>query len=177
EFRTRNDILYARSNINIVGYSNMWPTDEKASLNTLAKHLTFCNNPDVFTLAGIIEGLSISQEESGSGSLVTLQEFQSQFLNASISYPTQSLAQDTDPWGGPLSQDPYKYEDEPRGRVYPVLPSPTHVDAGLTEEEDALLSIYEGGEYNIPKYDYSIGYDEEYTDVTTDHEPITKYSL
>ncbi|MED6223111.1 hypothetical protein PIB30_070834 [Stylosanthes scabra] len=125
----------------------------------------------------IIEGLSISQEESGSSSSVTLREFQSQFLNASISYPTQSLAQDTDPWGGPLSQDPYNYEDEPCGRVYPELPSLTHVDAGLTEKKkEALLSAYEGGEYNLREYDYYIGYDEEYTDVTTDHEPITKYS-
>ncbi|MED6129143.1 hypothetical protein PIB30_105042 [Stylosanthes scabra] len=71
--------------------------------------------------------------------------------------------------------DPYNYEDEPRKRVHPVLPSPTHVDAELTEEE-ALLSTYEGDEYNLPEYDYSIGYDEEYIDVTIDHEPITKYS-
>ncbi|MED6149106.1 hypothetical protein PIB30_059295 [Stylosanthes scabra] len=84
---------------------------------------------------------------------------------------------DTDPWGGPLSQDPYNYEDEPSGRVYPVLPSPTHVDIGLIEEEEPPLSAYEGDEYNLPEYDYSIGYGEEYTDVTTDHEPITKYSL
>ncbi|MED6166787.1 hypothetical protein PIB30_112857, partial [Stylosanthes scabra] len=76
-----------------------------------------------------------------------LNQFQTNFLTSSIIFPTPPFSQDSDPWGGPLSQDPYNYEEEPSARVYAVLSSPTYVDAGIddTEEpdDDALARLAE----------------------------------
>ncbi|MED6123575.1 hypothetical protein PIB30_050374 [Stylosanthes scabra] len=132
------DTLYTRNNINIVGYSKIWPIKERDCLNTLVSHLHNCNNPSLQVITGI-EGLSLAEEEASS-SQNTIQEdlnqFQTDFFTSSIIFPTPPLSQDSDPWGDPLSQNPYDYEEEPDARVYPILSSPTHVDAGI--DDDAI---------------------------------------
>ncbi|XLU73110.1 hypothetical protein S245_032163 [Arachis hypogaea] len=168
-FAYRNEILYTRNNFNIVGYSKIWPTDEKHCLNNLAKHLTFHNNPNVDVLTGAIEGLSLPSEEEASSSKTIqeeLREFQSNFLASSVIYPTPPLHQNEHPWNSPLvDQTTYGYEniddEEPGSRVYPLLPSPTYVDAGI--EDDDTENQYTEGPHNL-------------VDNIDEHEPITKYS-
>ncbi|MED6145987.1 hypothetical protein PIB30_030325 [Stylosanthes scabra] len=80
---------------------------------------------------------------------------------------TIGMAQDSDPWGGPFSQDPNNYDEEPGARVYVPLTSPTHVDAGIddTEEPD------EGDYYYQQSDDDNFG--PLHNDFA-DHEPIIK---
>ncbi|MED6218806.1 hypothetical protein PIB30_029993 [Stylosanthes scabra] len=108
-------------------------------------------------------------------------QFQTNFFTSSIIFPTPPLSQDSDPWGGPLSQDPYNYKEEPGARVYPVLSNPTHVDTGIddTEEldDDALarLAEYEdlGNLYFQESDDDNFAPHMEHDDFA-DHEPIIK---
>ncbi|MED6216966.1 hypothetical protein PIB30_013181 [Stylosanthes scabra] len=66
------DNLYTRNNINIVGYSKIWPIKERDCLNTLVSHLHNCNNPGLQVITGI-ERLSLAEEEASS-SQNTIQE-------------------------------------------------------------------------------------------------------
>ncbi|MED6148740.1 hypothetical protein PIB30_055746 [Stylosanthes scabra] len=64
--------LYTRNNINIVGYSKIWPIKERDCLNTLISYLHNCNNPSLQVITGI-EGLSLAKEDASS-SQNTIQE-------------------------------------------------------------------------------------------------------
>ncbi|MED6165965.1 hypothetical protein PIB30_104645, partial [Stylosanthes scabra] len=66
-----------QNNINIVGYSKIWPIKERDCLNTLVSHLHNCNNPGLQVITGI-EGLSLAEEEASS-SQNTIQEELNQF--------------------------------------------------------------------------------------------------
>ncbi|MED6189720.1 hypothetical protein PIB30_098736 [Stylosanthes scabra] len=87
------------------------------------------------------------------------------FFTSSVMFPTPPLSQDSDPWGGPLSQNPYDYEEETDARVYPILSSPTHVDAGINDDEENLY-YQQSDDDNLPPH-------MEYDDFA-DHEPIIK---
>ncbi|MED6161617.1 hypothetical protein PIB30_062499 [Stylosanthes scabra] len=140
----------------------------------LSIHLHACNNPGLQVITGI-EGLSLAEEEASSlqNTARSIQEelsqFQTDFLNSSMVFPTPPLSQDSDPWGGPLSQDPYYYEEEPGTRVYPVLPSPTHVEAGI---DDALAKIADDRYFQQSDDDNFAPHMEH--DDFADHEPIIK---
>ncbi|MED6153701.1 hypothetical protein PIB30_104630, partial [Stylosanthes scabra] len=165
------DTLYTRNNINIVGYSKIWLIKERDCLNTLVSHLHNCNNPGLQVITGI-ERLSLAEEEASS-SQNTIQEelnqFQTNFFTSSIMFPTPPLSQDSDPWGGPLSQNPYDYKEETDARVYPILASPTHVDAGIDDND----GIREYDHYCQQSDDDSLPPHMEHDDFA-DHEPIIK---
>ncbi|MED6129024.1 hypothetical protein PIB30_103653 [Stylosanthes scabra] len=115
------------NNINIVGYSKIWPIKERDCLNTLVSHLHNCNNPGLQVITGI-EGLSLTEEEASS-SQNTIQEdlnqFQANFFTSSVMFPTPPLLQDSDPWVGPLSQNPYAMKRKPMQEsilFYPAQP-------------------------------------------------------
>ncbi|MED6197593.1 hypothetical protein PIB30_057949 [Stylosanthes scabra] len=165
------DTLYTRNNINIVGYSKIWPIKERDCLNTLVSHLHNCNNPGLQVITGI-EELSLAEEEASS-SQNTIQEelnqFQTNFFTSSIMFPTPPLSQDSDPWGGLLSQNPYDYEEEPDARVYHILSSSTHVDAGIDDND----GIREYDHYCQQSDDDDLPPHMEHDDFA-DHEPIIK---
>ncbi|MED6215013.1 hypothetical protein PIB30_109166, partial [Stylosanthes scabra] len=81
-------------------------------------------------------------------------------------FPTPPLSQDSDSWGGPLSQNPYDFEEETNARVYPILSSPTHVDAGINDDEEENLYCQQSNDDNLPPH-------MEHDDFA-DHEPIIK---
>ncbi|MED6183923.1 hypothetical protein PIB30_042473 [Stylosanthes scabra] len=93
-------------------------------------------------------------------------------VTSSIIFPTPPLSQDSDPWGGPLSQDPYNYEEELGARVYSILSSPTHVDVGI---DDDAIEEYEslGDRYCQQSDDDDFPPHMEH-DNFVDHEPIIK---
>ncbi|MED6189901.1 hypothetical protein PIB30_100542 [Stylosanthes scabra] len=169
------DTLYTRNNINIVGYSKIWPIKERDCLNTLVSHLHNCNNPGLQVINGI-EGLSLSEEEASSSQNMQedLSQFQTNFFTSSIIFPTPPLSQDSDPWGGPLSQDPYNYEEEPGARVYHILSSPIHVDARIDDDaiDDATEEYDRLGNQYCPQSDDD-NFAPQYDDFA-DHEPIIK---
>ncbi|MED6131256.1 hypothetical protein PIB30_008296 [Stylosanthes scabra] len=115
-----------------------------------------------------IEGLSLTEEEASS-SQNTIQEdlnqFQENFFASSVMFPTPSLSQDSDPWGGPLSQNPYDYEEETDARIYPILSSPTHVDARINDDEENLYCQQSDDDSLPPHMEH---------DDFADHEPIIK---
>ncbi|MED6124325.1 hypothetical protein PIB30_057919 [Stylosanthes scabra] len=136
-----------KNNINIVGYSKIWPIKERDCLNTLVSHLYNCNNPGLQVITGI-EGLSLAEEEASS-SQNTIQEglnqFQTDFFTSSIIFPTPPLSQESDP--------------------------PTHVDAGIDdyaiEEYDRLGDRY--GQQTDDDFPPHMEHDD-----FADHKPIIK---
>ncbi|RYR41950.1 hypothetical protein Ahy_A08g038395 [Arachis hypogaea] len=71
---------HTMNKVDIVGYSTIWPTDEKTVLNALAKYLCKLWQPGLFGERDVIEGLPFQSEVPP----ITLQEFQSRFITLGI---------------------------------------------------------------------------------------------
>ncbi|RYQ95829.1 hypothetical protein Ahy_B08g091214 [Arachis hypogaea] len=134
---------HTMNRVDIVGYSTMWPTDEKTVLNALAKYLCQLWQPGLYGEGDVVEGLPFQTEVPP----ITLQEFQSRFITSGIinqfgQYSFYALRDQP----STSAHIPNRNTEEdlnskdPGGRVYALPPSPTRVDAGIPNDAEGSNS-------------------------------------
>lgn len=71
--KAHTEKAHTMNKVDIVGYSTIWPTDEKTVLNALAKYLCQLWQPGLYGEKDVVEGLTFQSDVPP----ITLQEFQS----------------------------------------------------------------------------------------------------
>ncbi|RYR41952.1 hypothetical protein Ahy_A08g038396 [Arachis hypogaea] len=134
---------HTMNKVDIVGYSTIWPTDEKTVLNALAKYLCKLWQPGLFGERDVIEGLPFQSEVPP----ITLQEFQSRFITSGIInqfgqysfYAPRDQPSTSTHVPNRNSEEDLNSEDL-GGRVYALPPSPTRADAGIADDVEGPKS-------------------------------------
>ncbi|RYQ98011.1 hypothetical protein Ahy_B08g094084 [Arachis hypogaea] len=141
--KAHNEKTHTKNKVDIVGYSTIWPTDEKTVLNALAKYLCQLWQPGLYGEKDVVEGLPFQSDVPP----ITLQEFQSRFITSGIinQFGQYSFYAPTD-LPSTSTQAPSRYSGEdlnsedPGGRVYALPPSPTRIDAGIPDDAEGPKS-------------------------------------
>ncbi|RYQ98844.1 hypothetical protein Ahy_B07g086663 [Arachis hypogaea] len=141
--KAHNEKTHTKNKVDIVGYSTIWPTDEKTVLNALAKYLCQLWQPGLYGEKDVVEGLPFQSDVPP----ITLQEFQSRFITSGIinQFRQYSFYAPTDQ-PSTSTQAPSRYSGEdlnsedPGGRVYALPPSPTRIDAGIPDDAEGPKS-------------------------------------
>ncbi|RYR28093.1 hypothetical protein Ahy_B01g052201 [Arachis hypogaea] len=141
--KAHNEKTHTKNRVEIVGYSTIWPTDEKTVLNALAKYLCQLWQPGLYGEKDVVEGLPFQSDVPP----ITLQEFQSRFITSGIinQFGQYSFYAPTDQ-PSTSTQAPSRYSGEdlnsedPGGRVYALPPSPTRIDVGIPDDAEGPKS-------------------------------------
>ncbi|KAL4299326.1 hypothetical protein AHAS_Ahas17G0089700 [Arachis hypogaea] len=130
---------HTMNRVDIVGYSTMWPTNEKTILNALAKYLCQLWQPGLYGEGDVVEGLPFQIDVPP----ITLQEFQSRFVTSGIinQFGQYSFYAPRDQPSTSIHTPNRSTEEDLNsedlgGRVYALPPNPTRVDAGIPNDAE-----------------------------------------